>query len=279
MWLPLWFTFERNETTARAAAGAYDNLRLWRGGLGKLAAPASSGNWVAPAGPEPGSDSSDALTNQWRHPKDLLAPNFIRDGEPWLWEYPSTCFYAAAYLTDMMVAAGQTPPAFGLMTVPIGGTMVEEWSSPETQAKVKNVTCMCAGNGCPNYSPLGPDCVGNSACWFGNTQPFVNITIKLHLYYQGENNLQFDGGNSQQGTGYAALFPQMIADWRAIWSAVPGTTDPLAPFGFVTLADGTDEAWGLSMAGMRMAQMGSVSPPTRRQRAASSKVAKRAPHL
>ena len=27
MWLPLWFTFERNETTARTAAGAYDNLR------------------------------------------------------------------------------------------------------------------------------------------------------------------------------------------------------------------------------------------------------------
>ena len=49
MWLPLWFTFERNETTARTAAGAYDNLRLWRGGLGKLGAPTSSGNWVAPA--------------------------------------------------------------------------------------------------------------------------------------------------------------------------------------------------------------------------------------
>jgi len=190
MWLPLWFTFERNETTARTAAGAYDNLRLWRGGLGKLGAPTSSGNWVAPAGPEPGSDGGDALTNQWRHPKDLLAPNFIRDGEPWLWEFPSTCFYAAAYLTDMMAAAGMTPPAMGLMTVPVGGTMIEEWSSPETQAKVKNVTCMCSGNGCPNYDPLGPACVGNSAMWFGNTQPFVNITIKMHLYYQGENNLQ-----------------------------------------------------------------------------------------
>jgi len=46
----------------------------------------------------------------------------------------------------------------------------------------------------------------------------------------------------------------MIAEWRAIWSAAPGTTDPLAPFGFVTLADGTDEAWGLSMAGLRWAQ-------------------------
>ena len=116
----------------------------------------------------------------------------------------------------MMVAAGMAPPAMGLMTVPVGGTMLEEWSSPETQAKVKNVTCMCSGDGCDSYQPLGPACVGNSAMWFGNTQPFVNITIKLHLYYQGENNLQFDGGNSAQGTGYAALFPQMIEDWRAV---------------------------------------------------------------
>ena len=262
MWLPLWFTFERNETTRNVALGRYDNLRLWRGGLGKLGPPTGgSGNWVAPAGPEPpgGDDGNDALTNQWRHPKDLLPPNFIRDGEPWLWEFPSTCFYAASYLTDMMVAAGMTPPPMGLMTVPVGGTMLEEWSSPETQAKVKNVTCMCTDSGCDSYQPLGPNCVGNSAMWYGNTQPFVNLTIKMHLYYQGENNLQFDGGNSAQNTGYAALFPQMIADWRAIWSAVPGTTDPLAPFGFVTLADGTDEAWGLSMAGLRWAQFGSYA--------------------
>ena len=71
---------------------------------------------------------------------------------------------------------------------------------------------------------------------------------------QGENNLQYDGGNSADGTGYGCLFPAMIAAWRAIWSATPGTTPPDAPFGFVTLADGTDEAWGLSMAGLRWAQ-------------------------
>jgi len=45
-WLPLWFTFERNETTANVALGKYDNLRLWRGGLGKVGAPSESGNWV-----------------------------------------------------------------------------------------------------------------------------------------------------------------------------------------------------------------------------------------
>jgi sialate O-acetylesterase len=259
-WLPLWFTFERNESTAKVAAGAYDNLRLWRGGLGKVSKPTGggSGNWVGPKGVEPpgSNDGSDALTNQWRHPKDLLSPNFIRDGEPWLWEFPSTCFYTVAYLTDLMRDAGQVPPFFGIMTTPVGGTMVEEWSSPETQATVKNVTCMCAGKNCPNYDPLGPACVGNSALWYGNIQPFLNLSLSFHLYYQGENNLQYDGGNSAQNTGYASLFPAMIRDWRAAWSSTPGTTDPLAPFGFVTLADGTDEAWGLSMAGMRWAQMG-----------------------
>lgn len=58
------------------------------------------------------------------------------------------------------------------------------------------------------------------------------------------------------GTGYSCLFPALIAAWRSIWSVIPGTTSPLIPFGFVELADGTDEAWGLSMAGLRYAQTG-----------------------
>ena len=46
----------------------------------------------------------------------------------------------------------------------------------------------------------------------------------------------------------------MVAQWRALWSAAPGTTDALAPFGYVDIADGSDEAWGVSMAGLRWAQ-------------------------
>ncbi len=46
----------------------------------------------------------------------------------------------------------------------------------------------------------------------------------------------------------------MVAQWRAIWSAVPGTTDPLAPFGFVSIADGTEEGWGLNSANLHWAQ-------------------------
>lgn len=309
MWLPLWFTVDRNETTAAVAAGGYANIRLWRGGLGETP---DGPNWLSPEGVEPGSDGGDALTNQWRHPRDVLSPNDIRYGEPWFWEFPSTCWYAAARLTDLLGAAA---PPLGLMTVPVGGTMVEQWSSPAAQASCRNVTCMCDGAGCDPYGPISPAaCPKNSDLFYGNIQPFVNTTIKLFLWYQGsedsrarergnggkagarvlelsraraqpalapapapltprapphahaprsrpltparagENNLEYDGGNSAQGTGYGCLLPAMVAEWRALWSAAPGTTEPLAPFGFVSLADGTDESFGVSMAGLRWAQ-------------------------
>jgi len=247
-WLPLWFTFERNSSTERVAAGQYSNIRLWRGGMGETN---TAGNWMDVAGLEPGSDSSDALTNQWRRPVDLLSPNNIRDGEPWLWEFPSTAFYLFQYLTDML--GGEAPP-FGVMTTPVGGTMVEQWTSPAAQAMCSNVTCMCQKQGCDPYQPLNQSiCTSNSNLYWGNVQPFVNITVKGFAWYQGENNLQYDGGNSALGTGYGCLFPQMIREWRALWSAVPGTTDPFAPFGFVSLADGTDESFGVSMAKLRWA--------------------------
>ena len=256
-WLPLWFTEDRNLSTAAIAAGRYTNLRLWRGGLQRTA---TRGNWVLPAGPEPGSNPGEALTNQWRRPADLIPPNYIRDGEPWLWEFPSTCFYTAQYLTDLMIARDGAAPPFGLLSVPVGGTMLEEWASPAAQAQCRNVTCMCFDDktGCNPYSdPAGPTCTGNTAMYAGSIEPFLNMTIKGWNWLQGENNLQFDPGNSRDGTGYACLFPAMIADWRASWSAQPNTTDALAPFVFATIADGSDESFGITMARLRLAQTAS----------------------
>ena len=87
----------------------------------------------------------------------------------------------------------------------------------------------------------------------------LHLSPRFRLLFadQGENNLQFDAGNSADKTGYACLFPAMIADWRATWSAVPGTTDPLAPFVFATIADGSDESFGVNMAALRHAQSAS----------------------
>ena len=252
-WLPLWFTEERNLTTAAVIAGKYTNLRLWRGGLQQTTTP---GNFVLPAGPEPGSDPGEALTNQWRRPADLVPPNFIRDGEPWLWEFPSTCFYTYQHLTDLL---GDAAPPFGLLTVPVGGTMLEEWASPAAQARCKNVTCMCFDDkqGCDPFAPLSANCTKNSDMYFGSVQPFLNMTIAGFNWLQGENNLEFDAGNLADGTGYSCLIAATVADWRASWSAVPGTTDPLAPFVFATIADGSDESFGVNMARLRLAQTAS----------------------
>merc|ERR1712185_479649 len=61
-------------------------------------------------------------------------------------------------------------------------------------------------------------------------------------------------GNSARGVGYGCQLPAMVAEWRRLWSAVPGTTDPLAPFGVVTLAAGGSEGHDENMAAMRWSQ-------------------------
>jgi len=60
------------------------------------------------------------------------------------------------------------------------------------------------------------------------------------LVITGENNLPYMAGNVLDGAGYACLLPTMIQNWREVWSAEPGTTDPQAPFGIVVLADSSD---------------------------------------
>ena len=60
-------------------------------------------------------------------------------------------------------------------------------------------------------------------------------------------------GNVIASTGYACAMQQLIRGWRAAWSKTPGTTDPLAPFGVVTLASSGSEG-GPNFGAMRIAQ-------------------------
>ena len=63
-------------------------------------------------------------------------------------------------------------------------------------------------------------------------------------------------GNSDANVGYACLMRELIQGYRAVWSATPGTTDPLAPFGAVALPSGGSEG-GPNMGAMRVAQTAS----------------------
>ena len=60
-------------------------------------------------------------------------------------------------------------------------------------------------------------------------------------------------GSALANVGYACETEQLISGWRNIWSQTPGTTDPNAPFGIVTLASSGSEG-GPDMGAMRVAQ-------------------------
>ena len=62
-------------------------------------------------------------------------------------------------------------------------------------------------------------------------------------------------GNSQLGSGYACLMAKLVSDWRKLWANSSGT-DPMAPFGLVTLAASGGEG-GSDIGSMRIAQTAS----------------------
>ena len=65
--------------------------------------------------------------------------------------------------------------------------------------------------------------------------PYVDMTLKGWIWYQGENDMGGVFGNSARSVGYSCMMVQLVKTWRQLWSSA-GATDPLAPFGLVTLA-------------------------------------------
>ena len=106
-----------------------------------------------------------------------------------------------------------------------------------------------------------PDSVGGNEyrdAWNGQlfakqVMPFVDMTVKGWTWYQGENNMMNVKGNSVVNVGYSCKQRQLVRGWRAVWSETANTTDPLAPFGIVTLASSGSEG-GPNMGAMRLAQ-------------------------
>jgi sialate O-acetylesterase len=79
------------------------------------------------------------------------------------------------------------------------------------------------------------------------------VRRSLRTFAEGENNCHGVMGNSAQGVGYGCQLPALVRLWRAEWSRTAGTTEPLAPFGVVTLASGGSEG-GSDIGGMRWSQ-------------------------
>jgi hypothetical protein len=166
--------------------------------------------------------------------------------------------------------------------------MIEAWSSNETTASCQNKTVGGSTAGLPTghlyYGMICPFVNTTIAGWIWWGAPpilsrccsqFAVISfssvrqIRLtrvphcallfaaaHHRYQGENNV---GGfhdsspGSAQG-GYSCMQARMVAAWRKIWSVSAGTTEPLAPFGLVTIAPSGSEGHGKYLSAFRWAQ-------------------------
>ena len=226
MWLQLRFTYAHNSSRAAVLAGTYGNVRLMSG---DSQTQGLSGG-VPPVHP-------------WRWAKD--AAGLDADSNPDAWsQFSAPCWHFAEALTDQIRAAGKAPPTIGLVAMAIGGSTIEEWMTNDVAE-----TCSYF-----QHNANGGEL--NHVLWDTMVRTFVNMTVKGWLFYQGENNAGSLHGNYATQSGYACMMPALIASWRAAWSATPGTTDPMAPFGICTLS-ADDSEGAASMGSFRFAQAGS----------------------
>jgi hypothetical protein len=154
--------------------------------------------------------------------------------------FSGTCYYFGESLTDALGGAAGGAPPVGLIHTAWGGSTIQNWISNDT----------LNSDVCANHSSGQ----GNDGGWYtSRVLPYSEMTIKGWVWYQGENNMYSTFGNSAKRYGYSCLLPVLVSDWRRLWSRTPGTTEPLAPFGVVTLASSGSEG-GADLGSMRLAQ-------------------------
>lgn len=241
MALETYYTFSANSLKAEIAAGKYHNLHhFMMGGMGdhyEATTPqwATSQNSVS-AG-QPGQDPF-----VWHQaPVSAALPsldNTTKRHSPWA-QFAATCMYFGAELIKAREAKGvDADVPVGLIQSAIGGSQIESWMDNETLTVCKNESL--SGGAVPQDS---------GALYYGMVAPFANYSVAGWVWYQGENNVYGDMGNSITKTGYGCELPTMVNFWRSIWRA---PADAL--FGVATLAAGGSEGNGQHMAGMRWSE-------------------------
>lgn len=118
------------------------------------------------------------------------------------WTYVSAlCWFYGKELADMNPGV-----PIGLISNNWGGTIVQAWSSPDALSKCKPPSP--EPNKVITYTDedqVNPN--QNSVLWNAMIFPFLSMTIKGAIWYQGESNVP-------EPAYYACAFPAMIQDWR-----------------------------------------------------------------
>eukprot|EP00912_Choanoflagellata_sp_UC4_P000343 UC4_evm6s209 len=252
MELNLHFTFEKNDTFEAVANGDFENIRFFH--MNHNPRPYHKPQYVI--------NDSVPLHNWIMANNDAVINRGKGDQCPgrkctWLDQFSAACFYFATSLTSFMRSKSEIVP-IGLIESAYGGTQIEQWMSIEEQLLCKNISCH-ANSSIEMSIETAELCtkdaeMGNGGLFNGMVSPFVNMSIRGFLWYQGENNLFADAGNVKYSTGYACLLKHQQNEWQRIFSESGGTPSN-APFGIVSLADATDEGWGCNIRNYSLAKM------------------------
>eukprot|EP00928_Gymnodinium_smaydae_P062080 TRINITY_DN46016_c0_g1_i1.p1 TRINITY_DN46016_c0_g1~~TRINITY_DN46016_c0_g1_i1.p1 ORF type:complete len:801 (-),score=129.37 TRINITY_DN46016_c0_g1_i1:4-2379(-) len=283
MWLPMHFAFSRNRTYDAVRKGKYRNIRMFTADWNAQpdAAWPSYDPYIAPP-PTPYQTYGTPIGGGWLLPdvgmypcegRPLTECSPARGSDEWINntidQFSATCWYFAETLSDLAEANGEAVVPFGLVQSSLGGTMVEHW---QPNASLNAGACRSASGEPYSPSQLQRWDIDAGALWNGMVLPFVNMTIKGALWYQGENNIfqclggqnaklgdPFACGKAVEGTGYGCFLQSLINSWRATWSSGPessGTTPSDFPFGIASLAGGTSEGFPNHMGAFRLSQAG-----------------------
>ena len=137
----------------------------------------------------------------------------------WLLSDPKTvgAFSAVGYYFGRCLNQYLGVP-IGLITTNWGGTNIEAWMSPESNAKLGVDEEYTKNNWDEYYLPC-------SVLYNGMVVPIVNYTAKGFIWYQGESNR----GNYKE---YADMQAEMIRQWREAWGDenMPFYITQIAPY-------------------------------------------------
>jgi hypothetical protein len=226
MWLQVQHTFSRNDSATNASdpSNPLAGIRVMAGSSGNV--PWAS--WPPKYGGAGGS-------NPWMPASQYAAAGCVDKQNCPLFAVGATCWYFAAGLAQRGVSV-----PIGILDTAIGGQRIEEYM---VNASISACT-QRTGENIPWW---------DGQLFGQQILPFTDMTIKGWAWYQAENNMGGVKGNAAAGVGYGCEQRELVRSWRAVWSSVPNTTDPMAPFGLVTLASSGSEG-GPNMGAMRWAQ-------------------------
>ncbi|CAF4083979.1 unnamed protein product [Rotaria sp. Silwood2] len=150
---------------------------------------------------------------------------------------------AVCWLYGRMIHESLGKRPIGLIHTSWGGTNIEYWSPPEA---LKDCGITTTKRIAPKKTQKSDNeiniVLNNTVLYNAMIHPFTRMVIKGAIWYQGENNANFNRDK------YPCTFSKMIEYWRIIWhTRTNSTTDPIFPFGFVQLS--TNERTGKVVGG------------------------------